>query len=118
MQACTMNEEFCSFENVLLTESQIEDAIYTKHIKNNVLYESRKRCDMNYLFIGLMVSVGWHVGKLVYSLSEEIIFSRLHATEWYAILCKKQEKSVLPMKSNCKKMTLPYKETSMGFRVS
>ena len=70
---------------------------------------------MQYLLIGLMSSVGWHIGKLVYKLIEEIIFNRLHSTEWYAVLCKKAGKKIIQDKNSCKPNN-PYRQTTLGFR--
>ena len=70
---------------------------------------------MEYVLIGMAVSVGWHIVKLLYHLIEEVVFNRLHATEWYAILCKKQSIPMVPVKLNTKKSE-DYKETKMGFR--
>lgn len=69
---------------------------------------------MNYILIGLAVSFGWHIVKLIYKLVEEILFTRLHATQWYAVLCKKQQTPIVQLKSNLKKDG-DYKETRMGF---
>lgn len=71
-----------------------------------------------WLLIGLLVSIGWHVGKLIYKLVEEIIFSRLHAQDWYAVLCKKMpapERIPRKKRGEDKNEVEAYKGTSMGF---
>ena len=71
---------------------------------------------MKYILIGLAISLGWHLGKLLYKFLEEVIFTRLHAAEWYAVLCKKQTRKVIPLvKENIKK-DKSYKDTNFGFR--
>lgn len=40
---------------------------------------------MNYIVIGFLIGIGWHVVKLIYSVVEELLFCRLHKTNWYAI---------------------------------
>lgn len=79
---------------------------------------------MNYVLIGLAVSIGWHVGKLVYGVIEEVVMTNLHAADWYAVLCKKMpkpEKIPAGLNSHMKELKKakeqePYKGTSFGFR--
>lgn len=55
---------------------------------------------MEYLVVGLLVSIGWHGGKLVYKLVEEIMFTRLHANDTYAVICKKMPAGPRPNMDN------------------
>lgn len=71
---------------------------------------------MKYILIGMAISVGWHLVKLIYKFIEEVIFTRLHAEEWYAVLCKKQPTKVLPLVKETIKKDKSYKDTSFGFR--
>lgn len=41
---------------------------------------------MKYILLGLLVSVGWHLGVLIYEILAEIIFNELHKTKWYCVL--------------------------------
>ena len=38
---------------------------------------------MNYIIIGLLLSIGWHISKVVFRAVEELLFERLHRTDWY-----------------------------------
>lgn len=49
-----------------------------------------------YLLIGLLVSIGWHFGKLLFDLVSEIMFTRLHKNETYAAICKKTPEGPRP----------------------
>lgn len=49
---------------------------------------------MKYIIIGLLLSIGWHVVKLVYGILEELIFCRLHDARWYLIMVGKETKRV------------------------
>lgn len=71
-----------------------------------------------WLLIGLLVSIGWHIGKLLFELAKEVIFTRLHAADWYAVLCKKKPKPIKPHKNIIRDGTSrveDYKGTSIGF---
>jgi hypothetical protein len=48
---------------------------------------------MKYIIIGLLLSIGWHVVKLLYSVAEELIFCRLHDTDWYCVVAGKKTKN-------------------------
>jgi len=72
---------------------------------------------MNYVFIGIAVSIGWHMGKLLYKLVEEVMFTRLLATEWYAVLCKKQSRKFVPPMNEGMLKEIPYRKTSIGFKL-
>ena len=67
---------------------------------------------MEYLVIGLLVSIGWHVGKLVYKLVEEIMFTRLHANDTYAVICKKMPPNPKPNVTKIKP------NQTIGFKVN
>ena len=42
--------------------------------------------EYEYLVItGILLSIGWHLGKIVYEVAAELLFSRLHKTEWYQL---------------------------------
>lgn len=47
---------------------------------------------MKYLLMGLLASIGWYLGKVFVAVIEEVMFSRLHDSKWYAILCKREKK--------------------------
>ena len=40
---------------------------------------------MEYILMGLCLSIGWHIIKLVYGIIAELLFTRLHNAEWYQI---------------------------------
>lgn len=42
---------------------------------------------MNYILIGALFSLGWHMVKLIWCMVDEIVYKRLHRTKWYKILC-------------------------------
>lgn len=62
---------------------------------------------MNYIIIGLLLSIGWHSFKLIYEILSEIIFCRLHKADSYAVVCGKTTK-------NSNKVTSTVK-TKIGF---
>lgn len=72
---------------------------------------------MNYIFIGLAVSIGWHLVKLFYKFVEEVMFTRLHAAEWYAVLCKRQSRKFAPPMNDGMPKEIPYRKTSIGFKL-
>ena len=39
---------------------------------------------MNYIIIGALLAIGWHLVKLVYCMIEDVLFSRLHKAKWFA----------------------------------
>ena len=41
---------------------------------------------IEYILIGLAISIGWHFGKVIFGVLEEIIFERLHKSKWYKIV--------------------------------
>ena len=43
---------------------------------------------MNYLVIGLLVSIGFGIGKIFTDILSEIIFMRLHENQTYKVICK------------------------------
>jgi hypothetical protein len=45
---------------------------------------------MEYLIIGLLLGIGWHVAKLLFSVIEELLFTRLHKAKWYQIVAGKR----------------------------
>lgn len=45
---------------------------------------------MRYILIGLLVSIGWHLVKLVYRMVTELLFNRLHRAKWYLIAAGEQ----------------------------
>ena len=55
---------------------------------------------MNYILIGLLLSIGWHIVKLFYLAFEEMLYIRLHDTKWYPILCGKKKKTVKKANKN------------------
>lgn len=49
---------------------------------------------MNYIFVGLCLSIGWHVVKLVYEVAAELLFTRLHNATWYQIAAGKKPRDM------------------------
>ena len=47
---------------------------------------------MKYLIIGLLISIGWHIGKLVMSIVWDIVDRRIHRSKLYSILIGKHDK--------------------------
>lgn len=45
---------------------------------------------MNYVLIGMLFAIGWFAIRTVYMVIEEIIFCKLHRSNWYAIMCGKK----------------------------
>ena len=45
---------------------------------------------MNYIIIGLLLSIGWHLVEIVYTAFEEALYVRLHKTKWYQIVIGKR----------------------------
>ena len=41
----------------------------------------------NYILIGVLFSLGWHMVKLVWCMVDEIAYKRLHKAKWYRTLC-------------------------------
>ena len=40
---------------------------------------------MNYIIVGLLLSIGWHVAKVIFKMVEELLFARLHKADWYLV---------------------------------
>lgn len=55
---------------------------------------------MKFLLFVLVASILWYFGKLIVEVISEITFTRLHSSERYKVLCKKQEKLSSSHKSN------------------
>lgn len=63
---------------------------------------------MNYLVIGLLVSLGWYIGKLIVDgIITEILFTRLHQAEWYLTVVGKS-KDTSNRKSKSTKMKIGF----------
>ena len=45
---------------------------------------------MEYVIMGLMLSIGWHIVKLVYEIIAELLFTRLHKAKWYQVAAGKR----------------------------
>lgn len=41
---------------------------------------------MNYIFVGLLIGLGWRVAELAYDVIFEILFNKLHRAKWYCDL--------------------------------
>lgn len=61
---------------------------------------------MNYILTALLLSIGWHIGKLVYIMVIDIIHNRLYETKWYSA-------NVLGIKDDSKKQSS--KKLPIGF---
>ena len=44
---------------------------------------------MVYLVVGFLVSVGFGLGKVLIDVLSEVVFSRLHKSNRYRVICKK-----------------------------
>lgn len=49
---------------------------------------------MNYIVMGLLLSIGWHVAKLIYGVATELLFNRLHKAKWYLIAAGEIPKTI------------------------
>ena len=49
---------------------------------------------MNYILMGILLSVGWHIVKLIYEVAEELLFERLHKAKWYMAAAGRKPKEV------------------------
>ena len=49
---------------------------------------------MEYIIAGLLLSVGWHVVKIVYEMVCDILFTRLHKAKWYLTAAGKTPKTM------------------------
>lgn len=49
---------------------------------------------MNYIIMGLLLSIGWHIAKLIYEVAAELLFNRLHRARWYQIAAGKIPKTI------------------------
>lgn len=45
---------------------------------------------MNYIVIGFLIGIGWHVVQLIYDVVYELLFCRLHKARWYNIAAGKR----------------------------
>lgn len=57
---------------------------------------------MNYILIGILLSIGWHLVKLVYEAVEELLFERLHRAKWYLIAAGRKPKEIEPKPGDAK----------------
>jgi len=49
---------------------------------------------MKYIIIGLLLSIGWQTVELIFEVVRELLFSRLHKTDWYLIAAGKKPKEI------------------------
>ena len=62
------------------------------------------------LIVGFIVSVGWHLGKIIGFVASDIVEARVKRSKWYMAAMKpKQVKMNKPMDNK------PYCGTTMGF---
>ena len=47
---------------------------------------------MNYIIAGILFAIGWHIVKIIYEISAELIFCKLHRTKWYNVMAGKEKK--------------------------
>lgn len=40
---------------------------------------------MNYIIMGLLMSIGWQVARVIFEVAAELLFERLHKAKWYRI---------------------------------
>ena len=65
---------------------------------------------LEYLMVGLLVSIGWHIGKVIGLAIEEIADVRLHRAKWYMNIIRPKQQN---MKN--KPESRPYGGTTIGF---
>lgn len=66
---------------------------------------------MTYIIIGLLLSIGWHLAKLVYEAVHELLFCRLHDAKWYRIVAGKEPEVVESDNVNTVKNQIGFKYT-------
>lgn len=66
---------------------------------------------MEYLVIGLVVSVGWHIGKILWRVVDEVVVVQMHKITWYKQLTNPNS---VPKTKQIN--SRPYKGTAMGFK--
>lgn len=57
---------------------------------------------IEYILIGLAISIGWHFGRVIFGVLEEIIFERLHRSKWYKIVVGRMSINNKESNKNCK----------------
>lgn len=45
---------------------------------------------MYYIFMGIMLAIGWYLVRIVYDIVCEVLFSRLHKADWYLVVAGKK----------------------------
>ena len=63
---------------------------------------------LEYVVISLLVSIGWHIGKIFGHALDEVVGARLHKANWY-------KKLLTPGPKPKQTQSKPYKGTTMGF---
>lgn len=66
---------------------------------------------MEYIIMGLMLSIGWHIVKLAYEIIAELLFTRLHKTKWYQVIAGKR-----PVTTNSAPGEIKAVKNQIGFR--
>lgn len=61
---------------------------------------------MNYLLIGLLLSIGWGLGKTITNSLDEVIYKSLRRTRWF---------NKLTSNSGTKSANKRYSDTKIGF---
>jgi hypothetical protein len=59
---------------------------------------------MNYIIVGFLVSIGWHIAKVIFEVAEELLFERLHDADWYLALAGKELKNINKLPGDAKKV--------------
>lgn len=49
---------------------------------------------MNYILIGLLLGIGWHLATLIYDIATDLLFARLHDATWYQIAAGKRPRDI------------------------
>ena len=49
---------------------------------------------MNYIIMGLLMSIGWQVARVVFEVAAELLFERLHRAKWYKIAAGVEPKAI------------------------
>lgn len=66
---------------------------------------------MEYIVIGILLSIGWHLAKLAYEVTTDLLFARLHDARWYRELAGKEK----PKKNDSKPGDIHAVKRTIGF---
>ncbi len=66
---------------------------------------------MEYIIIGILLSIGWHLAKVFFEVATDLLFARLHDAKWYRILAGKER----PKKIDSKPGDIHAVKRTIGF---